>query len=176
MDLQTDKGELEINSGKWIPIDAHYPSGSEAGDDVDNMDKGDYNKGNVVMEEWLIQDGWVVEGGQYPEDCAGPLWASSSGSAQNQGVIQLHQQTDSDVEITVQPGSPLPSGLVNIACENMENPFKTAVPSHSNNGDMESISRITCFTVVILHVMVGLSCSWCEFILQVFVYIFNALG
>jgi len=176
LDLQTDKGESEIDSSKWIPIDDHYPSGSEAGDDVDDMDKGDYNEDNVVMEEQLIQDGWVVEGGQYPEDCAGPLWASSSGSAQNQGVIQLHQQTDSDVEITVQPGSPLPSGLVNIARKNMENPFKTVVPSHSNNGDMESISRITCFTVVILHVMAGLSRSWCEFILQVFVYIFNALG
>ena len=58
----------------------------------------------------------------------------------------------------------------------MENPFKTIAPSHSNNGDMESISHITCFTVVILHVMAGLSRSWCEFILQVFVYIFNALG
>src|SRR5258706_13908832 len=176
LDLQTDEGESEIDSSKWIPIDDHYPSGSEAGDDVDDMDEGDYNEDNVVMEEQLIQDGWVVEGGQYPEDCAGPLRASGSGSAQNRGVIQLHQQTDSDVEITVQPGSPLPSGLVNIARENMENPFKTVAPSHSNNGDMESISRITCFTVVILHVMASLSHSWGEFILQVFVYIFTALG
>ena len=185
LDLQSNEGESEIDYSKGIPIDDHYPSGSDAGDDLDDLDnldnldnlnEGDYNEDNVVMEERLIQDGWVVEGGQYPEDHALPPWASSSRSAQKRGVIQLHQQTDSDVEITVRPGSPLPSGLVNVARENMENPFKTVAPSHSNNEDMESISGITCFTVVILHVMAGLSRSWCEFILQVFVYIFNALG
>ena len=176
MDSQSDEGESEIDSSKWIPINDHYPSGSEAGDDMDNMDGGDYNKDNIVMEERLIQDGWVVEGGQYPEDHAGPLQGSSSRNAQKLGVIQLHQQTNSDVEITVQPGSHLPSGLVNIAGENTANPFKTIAPSCSNNVEMESISCITCFTVVILHVMAGLSCSWCKFILQVFAYIFNALG
>ena len=173
MDLHSDEGETEVDPDERASVDDHYPSGSEAGDDNDG---GGDNEDNVVMVEMLIQDGWVVEGGQYPEDDASRQWASSSGSAEKLGVIRLHQQTDTDVEVTVPPGSRLPSGLINISHENIKNPFKTVAPSHSGKVEVENISRITCLTVVILHVLAGLSHSWCEFVLHMFTYIFNALG
>jgi hypothetical protein len=175
MGLHFDEGESEIDLDEHILMGDHYPSRSEAGD-MDDMDGGGYNEDNIVMEEMLVQDGWVVEGGRYPEGNACQLQALSPGNAQKLGVIQLHQQIDADVEVTVQPGSRLPSGLINIARENMENPFKAIVAPHSYKVEMDNISCITCFTVVILHVLAGLSRSWCDFILQVFAYIFNAMG
>lgn len=79
MDSHSDKGEMELDPDERTPMDDHYPSGSGAG----GMDGGGYNnEDNVVMEEMLYQDGWVLEGGQYPEDDTGQQVALSSGSAQ----------------------------------------------------------------------------------------------
>ena len=75
MDSHSDKGETELDPDERTPMDDHYPSGG--------MDGGGYNnKDNVVMEEMLYQDGWVFEGGQYPEDDTGWQVALSSGSVQ----------------------------------------------------------------------------------------------
>jgi len=144
---QSDEGEPEIDSDERVSIDNdnHDRSGSEA---VDGSCEDEWvsEDDESIVDEMFIQEEWVVEG------CvSSDVHTGTSGS--NLPISRhpgLHQQMDLDVEVTVSPSSQFPSGLVNIAHENCNNPFKSSAETQSHNDDMECVSRMACFSVVVV--------------------------
>ncbi len=145
----SDEGESEINADNPTQIEDHYPSESEAGE-VDINECGQELEDEGAFEFEAVQLEWPFPG--------------------------LQEQRDIDVEVSVTPGMPFPSGLVNISQENVGNPFKTAAPSMVSNSDIDTIAQIVCFIVIMLHFLAGLAMLWCVFLLKAFAFLLEALG
>ena len=138
---------MEIDADNPNWFKDHYPSGSEAGE----------------VETTEYEQGPEGEGGfdvQQPE----------------QPFPGLQEQDDIDMEVNITPEMPFPSGLVNIAQENVPNPFKMVAPSMASNSHIDTIAQAVCFIVITLHFLPGLVTSWCVFLLKAFVFLFEALG
>jgi len=167
---QDDEGESEIEiEDRDVPDDC-YPSGSEAGDLSDeegeiHFAENENEDQNEEMEEVVVQESRVVQGVQ----TTGP-------SAPVPKPRTLDKQQDKDVEVTIRRGKHFPSGLVNASGENHDDPFEIPTISRGTTNKISSIAQVVCLVITILHFLAGLATSWCEFLLAVFVVLFNAMG
>ena len=156
-----------------IPVDDHYPSGSDVGEDTDNESGVNKSAGNVEMDEMPVQESWIVQGATYLNDGASEAAVPEATSSRSP---RLHRQKDSDIEVMLSQKRTLPSGLINVSSENVDNPFKTNSSSFSLNPQINTTAQMTCFLIITLHCLAGLATSWCEFLLKFFVFLFESLG
>lgn len=83
---------------------------------------------------------------------------------------------DSDIEVLLSQTRALPSGLINVSCENVGNPFKANPSLFSLNPQINTTAQMTCFLIIALHCLAGLATPWCELLLKFFVFLFESLG
>jgi len=177
-DEQDDEGESEIKVDDRNVPDDYYPSGSEAGDLSDEEDALAENEDedeDKEMEEVVIQEGWVVQGAQYLDNHGQGVQTIES-SALVPKPRTLDKQQDKDIEVTIRRGNRFPLGLVNASSENHNDPFAIAAILREKPGEIGHITQMVCFVVTTLHSLAGLATSWCEFLLEVFIVLFNAMG
>ena len=174
-----DEGESEMDpDDPTLPGD-HYPSDSDAGEDDDSECGQEVEGGSgmeVGTEELLVQDEWVVQDAEYPDQRGIKAEQLRQEVRGEHSLPGLHKQKDIDVEVSMAPEKPFPSGLINVSQENVGNPFKMVVPHIVSNSDIDSIAQIVCFVVITLHFLGGLATSWCVFLLKAFAFLFEALG
>jgi len=177
-DEQDDEGESEIEVDDHNAPDDYYPSGSKAGDLSDEEDalvENEDEDEDEEMEEVVIQEGWVVQGAQYLDNHGQGVQTIES-SAPVPKPRMLDKQQDKDVEVTICRGNCFPLGLVNASGENHDDPFVIAAILREKPGEIGHIAQMVCFVVTTLHSLASLTTSWCEFLLEVFIVLFNAMG
>jgi len=177
-DEQDDEGESEIEVDDHNVLDNYYPSGSKASNLSDEEDALTENKDedeDKEMEEVVIQVGWVVQGVQYLDNHRQGVQTIES-SVLVPKPRTLDKQQDKDVEVTICCGNRFPLGLVNASSENHNDPFVIAAILREKPGKIGHIAQMVCFVITTLHSLAGLATSWCEFLLEVFIVLFNAMG
>jgi len=177
-DEQNDEGESEIEVDDCNVLDNYYPSGSEAGDLSDEEDALAENEDedeDEEMEEVVIQEGWVVQGAQYLNNHGQGVQTIES-SVLAPKPRMLDKQQDKDIEVTICCGNHFPLGLVNASSENHNDPFVIAAIMREKPGEIGHITQMVCFVITTLHSLASLTTSWCEFLLEVFIVLFNAMG
>jgi len=158
--------------------DNYYPSGSKASnlsDKEDALAENEDEDEDKEMEAVVIQEGWVVQGVQYLDNHRQGVQTIES-SVLVPKPRMLDKQQDKDVEVTIHHGNHFPSGLINASSENHDDPFAIAAILREKPGEIGHIAQMVCFVVTTLHSLASLTTSWCEFLLEVFIVLFNAMG